>query len=235
MIEEIKQLTELEETFDNTIDFGSNKIIHFRKWKAKDRREFVKAIKVDNKDKISEIKKLVYKTIKENIHLSKEEFLYVLSELRRLSVGDELDITWTCTNCMKINTNVISISSMYKLLQQNLSTIGSDIKVHLQTPSNYELLKEAVSYAKLDEDVMFAEFLYHIKSIEYKGDTYTIFTFEELIRFIDSIPSNIYNELLIGWNLQRFMFTLTTPISCECGKTSNILVDDISGFVEDWL
>jgi len=92
-----EQETKISPTFFE-IDLG-HKIVKARKWKAKDRKNFKKAV----------VNELVLNCLEDqSIALSNEEIQYILIEIRKLSISDSIDFEYTCRNCEKDNIKEIA-------------------------------------------------------------------------------------------------------------------------------
>lgn len=233
MIEEIKPLIPLSDKFDIELDLGG-KIIHLKKWKVKDRRDFVKAIE-SGEDKQQAIKNLIYGSIKEEVYLSESELNYVLIQLKKLSIVDEIEVNYFC-DCGKLNKISTSLTQFEKIKKFNLTkSSNNDVQVVFNFPKDYNLVKEIINITKLEEDTLFAEMLLHIKSVYYEGEMYNNFTFEELFRFIESIPNDIYQSIIISWNTQKFMFNMGYENKCDCGIETTVVITDFISLLDEWI
>jgi hypothetical protein len=203
-----------------------NRTIHIRKWKGKDKKNFINSLKSENVDKLKLMNTLVYDCIEEDVILSNEEFKYVLTRIRAESLGEEFDIEFYCDGCGSLFTK--------KLLLKDIITYSFDelkeINVHGISIKLGPIKNKEVYLDLMDKDENY-DFLLRIES--FNGDD--SFTLKELEEKIDDLDLDVLTDIMEIYHKSRFTVKDVNTITCNCGKSHRYIFDEIPGFLpEDW-
>ena len=80
------------------LEIKLDKTYKIRKWKAKEKKEFLNIIKTENNlDRVQDV--LVYNCIDGDAAFNASEFKYVISKLRQYSLGNEIELEFYCDDC----------------------------------------------------------------------------------------------------------------------------------------
>jgi len=218
-----EQETKISPTFFE-IDLG-HKIVKARKWKAKDRKNFKKAVLATGDVDKSIVNELVLNCLEDqSIALSNEEIQYILIEIRKLSISDSIDFEYTCRNCEKDNKEKVLIDSINKKEFKPWSEVNGIEFGDIRNAKFYNENK--------DEDDDIKEIAFHIVSIN--GDISK--TFNEIIEYLDNMDINEFDEILNAFNEMKLTIDNTKEFICSCGHKQIFEFDEIPGFFPDsWL
>lgn len=205
-----------------------DKEIKFRKWKVKDKKNFLEALK--NSDEQG-IERIVFDCIEKPVPLTAEEFKYVMMNIRAESIPDNLNFTIECSNCGKdydYNTPVLEI------LTPNYKPFGliksGNVTLKMGEIPNKEYYEDAIRQCSSEEQKMFVDFLYHVK--ELNGSD--AFTFDELFEYINDLDILVGEEIFNQWEEMRFTFDDLKQIECpHCKNPDFIRFDELYGFFPD--
>lgn len=205
-----------------------NKTVTIRKWKGKDKKALINALKAnENKDQ-SVIKSLVYSCIEEDVALDVQELQYVLMHIRALSLGDTFNIDLHCDSCNTESKYTYKISDVirYSFIDKNILQSG-DVTIKLGKIRNKEFyLKKVV------EDSMY-DLLLRVES--FNGDE--SFTLDELIEKFDDLDVDVLDDIINQWETTRFKLDDINEVECpNCHNKELYKFDAIPNFFpESWL
>jgi len=206
-----------------------NKKIHFRKWKVKDKKEILK-----NKDNPEKLKTaLVYNCLKDkNIVLTKEEYKYLLLQIRFASLKENIVYNFECKNCKSEFEYIANIDEIAKpkFSKENLITVGEHT-FEMQRIQNREFYENSLlNVSEAEADLI--EFIFSIKS--YNSDD--VFGFEELNEIINDLDIDIFSEIFSEWNRIKFRIDNVHSVKCpKCSHKTEYEFDYLPGFFpESW-
>lgn len=210
----------------------NNKEITIRKWKGKDKRNFVKSIGETaddgNSTETSILNSLVYSCIEEDVILSPEEFKFVISRIRSISLGETINYEFRCEECNHVHSLECKITDIIKDIQGNkkdtISTEGVEIKLG-------EIRNKDFYNTKVLEDESY-DLILRIAEIN-GADTFTL---DEVIDFLDDLDLDVLEDVLEQYDEIRFRVDDTNEVSCpECKFTESYKFDEMPGFLpETW-
>jgi hypothetical protein len=234
-------LPNLSEDFSFTKrELPCGKKIGIKSWKVKEERELLFAIEGqrDTAEGRKEIVKMMRKCVDNTSlfdSLSSTNYVYLVTELRKLSKGTKIEYNYVCTNpkCklplsddvdLLKDIEIVKFSGGVKKINDNLTFCTKEVSF-----VDFEMLKE--TYEKVTE-YNYNYVLRSIDSFTFKGDTFTEFTEEELITAIDSMTSNDY-EILTDFVLNSISsITINRNLECKrCGKVMKIEFGDLYYFL----
>lgn len=183
--------------YDYTSVIG-DKEIKFKQWTAKEERNYLQLIEKED----SEINdKVVFDTLlapcieDKEIVLSASEQKKLLVDIRIESISDSIVDNHKCSNCgketdinVKINDCLTYKKSNYEEVQvKDLKFVFEEIKTNKE--------KEKLNLNDGVVNYIFTDFLLHIKGVEINGEMQETFSFRELSKFIDKLPTKIFDEV----------------------------------------
>jgi len=207
-----------------SINLG-HKTVMARKWKAKDRKNFKKSVKVSDDIDVSIINELVINCLENpNEALSNEELQYILIEIRKHSISDTIDFEYICSNCEKDNKEIVKIDDINKPKWENWGIVNG---IEFGNIANAKFYND-----NKDEEDDIKEIAFHTMSINGEIDK----TFDEVVEYFDDMDINEFDVILNEFNKMKFSIDNTKEFKCECGHTQIFEFDEIPGFFPDsWL
>lgn len=196
--------------------------ITFRKWKGKDKKNFMKEMSQPEPDEIKIMQALVYNCIEEkDIVLSTDEFKYVISMIRAASLGNEIDYNFFCTECENTVDRKYYITDIIKGKYGHGNTIQSKgVDITLGEIRNKEFYMK-----KIQEGSIF-DFLLRIKEINGNDS----FDLEFLMDFFDDLDLDVLDDVLQQYDDIRFKVDDVNDFVCDCGHTESYHFDELPEF-----
>lgn len=203
-----------------------NKEITIRKWKGKDKREFIKLMQEKTPNEVSIMNALVYDCIEEDVTLSPEEFKYVLSQIRAKSLGEEITYNFYCTECGETHERKYNISDIMRPVFEDVNFIShGGINITLGEIKNKEYYLN-----KIQEGNIY-DFLLRIEDIN--GND--AFDLDYLIDFFDDLDIDVLDEILKQYDKIKFKIDDVNTFECDCGFKEDYKFDEIPEFFpSDW-
>lgn len=218
---------EIEETDDPVFKYRikiRDKVIEFRKWKVKDRKNFSTA-----QGALEKRKALVYNCLKDpEIALDNEEYNFILEKIRAVSIKDEIGYNLQCSNCGKEFSLYVNINDVTDCAFSDYHPIEvEDIKIELQDVKNRDFYESAMKVVKDINEKYITDFALHIKSI---NDNNSL-SFQDVVNFILDLDIDIYEEIFKQWDLIRFKCVNLQSVVCpHCNKETIYNFNDFPGF-----
>ena len=103
-----------------------DKNLTIRKWKGKDKKNFIKALNKKNTNEAEVMEAIGYSCIEEDEVLSIDEFRYVLSRIRAISLGEEYDVDFYCKSCGEVFNKEFKLDETFKFTYKPLKEIKVD-------------------------------------------------------------------------------------------------------------
>jgi hypothetical protein len=206
-----------------------NKTIKFRKWKVKDKKNFIESIKNDNPEGISN---LIYDCIdKPDIALSQEELKYILLNIRAKSLGETLSFNVDCNQCEKEFAFDTNILNTMQPTSQKYKTIKADnLIIKIGEIPNKEYYDDALYQCSTEEQKYLIDFVYHIK--EYNGNNG--FTFDQVFDFVNNLDIDVGEEVFKQWDSMKFKLNEIITTTCpHCKHEQLVQLDELYGFFPD--
>lgn len=196
--------------------------ITFRKWKGKDKKNFMKEMSQPVPDEIKIMQALVYNCIEEkDIVLSTDEFKYVISMIRAASLGNEIDYNFFCTECENTVDRKYYITDIIKGKYGHGNTIqAKGVDITLGDIRNKEFYMK-----KIQEGSIF-DFLLRIKEINGNDS----FDLEFLMDFFDELDLDVLDDVLQQYDDIRFKVDDINDFVCDCGHIESYHFDELPEF-----
>ena len=214
-----------------TTSVGDKKIT-FRPWTTKEEKAYLKAIE-NEKTKITD--KLLFDILirpcleekDKDIVLSVSEQKLLLIEIRKVSISETFNDTIICEECKEKSEEVININDIHSYKKANYSTV--ELK-HQEDVFIFEFGEIKSNKDKerlvLDDGLIsyiFTDFLLHIKSIQVNGELSDKFSFKELEKFMDSLPTKIFDALFEKYQEMVDSLDLCYKFTCpSCNNSQKI-------------
>jgi len=198
-----------------------NKNINIRKWKGKDKKNFINALKNPDVQKSDIMNALVYDCIDENVILSDDEFRFVISRIRALSLGEEFTVEFYCEDCGNTFEQEFLLKDVIRYSYKKLDKIDiSGANIKFGEPKNLETY---INKVQQDSDY---DFLLRIEEINGNNT----FTLDELENIINDLDIDVLEEVMSIYDNAKFTVVDTHEVECACGKKQMYKFDDIPGF-----
>jgi hypothetical protein len=207
-----------------------NKNLTIRKWKGKDKKAFINALKKNDVQQNEIMDVLVYSCIEEDVVLSVDEFRYVLSRIRAYSLGEDISIDFLCSECGTLYTKIFKLKDIIRYTYNGLN----EIKVQGHVIELGEI-KNKDAYVELVLKDPLYDLLLRVESID--GDD--AFTLESLISTFDELDVDVLDEIIDIWESSKFKLDDLNIVTCsneQCGKETTYVFDELpSFFPESWI
>lgn len=212
----------------------NNKKIKFRPWTTRDEKKYL--IAIDGNDELSNedmFDILILPCIEDkNLSLTEDEKKMLMIEIRKKSLGDTFQLRFICQKCKKVNEMDVPFDSIVKFKEDEFST---------STYKNISLVFDYIKTNNLKDRMInesnkiektFIEFIIHIKEVEIDGKKETLFSFEELKEFIESLPSDYFDYFFKEFHKMKskleFIFE---PYCIMCNHKNNIELEQLPNFL----
>lgn len=198
--------------------------IEIRKWKVKDRITLKKSFTKDEELQTEKtLKILVWNCINGKIGLNKDELEYVFAQIRRYSIGDEIEFQYTCQNpdCNKLATQKMKISEIWKPKYKELRNFGDFELQEIQNPDYYNKKMQEYNYGSM------IDFALHIKT--YKGKQLSD---SEYLKIFENLDTDEMDEILDTWEAMTFHLDRYNSMICPyCGHENGFDFDEIPNLI----
>lgn len=208
------------------INLGSKKI-HIRKWKGRDKKAFLASLKAKEINESDVMDTLVYGCIREKVVLSTEEFKYVLSRIRAISLGEEIRIEFYCIECGEIHKETFQLNNIIRYTCGNLKEIKEkDVLIKLG-----EIRNKTIYIKKLGEDSLY-DLLLRVES--FNGDD--AFTLDSLMEKFDDLDIDVLASIIEQYENAKFKVQDTNTVICpKCKNETDYIFDELPKFFpESW-
>lgn len=203
-----------------------NKTVTIRKWKGKDRKQFVKLIR--DKDLINPefMNALVYDCLDENVTLNAEEFRYVLTRIRAFTLGENIKFKFSCDKCEETFEEERELKNVLRYNYKDIKEIKvKDVIIKIGEIKNREFYQKVIS--ENTDDVDFYDFLLRVESVN--GND--MFTFEQLVEFFDDLDVDVLEEIVSIWNDGKFEIDDINQVICpHCNHKMTYIFDELPEF-----
>lgn len=222
-----------EELFAKEVTIREGKVVHLRKWKAKDRNRF-KAVVEEKGDNLSAIdisRTLVFPCIQEkDILLTEEEIKFISSVIREISISPEFNYTYVCTDdtCNKTNKVTIQIKDVNKPVSSPWAEVDiNGGKITFGERVKPQFYYETLFKYKSEAERSTVDLAMHIVKVQDDDSM----SFKEIITFLEDLDTDIIDKIQEEYNKQKFTQDNITELTCEaCGKKQKFIFDEIDDF-----
>jgi len=203
-----------------------DKEITIRKWKGKDKKNFINSLKKSNIDQNEVMRSLVYSCIEEDVALSNDQFKYVLSRIRGISLGENIEIEFYCDKCGTVFKKTFELKDIIRFSYKELNEIKvNNVQIKLGDIKNKEFYLK-----KIQEDPNY-DFVLRIET--FNGDD--AFTLEDIEQKLDDLDIDVLTEIMKQYNEAKFKIDDVNTVTCKCGKAQAYQFDELPGFLpESW-
>jgi len=223
-----------EASYDCEAVIGDKKI-KFKQWTAKEERKYLMAME-NEKTEVTD--KLVFDLLilpcieDKNLVLSVSEQKFLLIEIRKISISESFSDSITCEDCgevKEVNIKIDDILSYEKAKYEKVPVDKFTFKLG-DIRTNKE--KDRLNLDKGVINYVFTDFLLHIHSIDIDGDLNDKFSFKELEKFMDSLPTKIFDEVFEKYQTLTDSLELKYEFRCDsCNATETKDYTNIPGFL----
>lgn len=208
-----------------------HKKVKVRKWKAKDRKNFKKAMLEITEDNVENIDKKIFDSLvipcieDKSVALSNIEKQYILTYIRKISLGNSFKFKYTCDKCNHENNIELKIDDVSKYNPSDLEIING---IEFSDIMNKKFYDE-----NSDETDEIKEMAFRIKSIN--SDTSK--GFNEVVEYLEDLEIVEFDELFDAFKKMFPDIDNFYTVICEkCSAEKKYEFDEIPGFIPDnWL
>lgn len=203
--------------------------ITYRKWKGKDKKNFVQLFddeELSLKKTLNTLVDQVIETSKPRV-FSQQEYRYLLSVIRSRTLGDEMEVQLDCSNCEKDFVHKYKISEVIQPVHSTLDEFeNEEIKIKFGPIRNKDAYFQAV------EENPEMDIFFRIQSVNDRLD----FTLEELIDIFDDLDLDTIDEIVKYYEDNKFRVNDLVRVKCShCEHEDEIEFDELPGFFpESW-
>jgi hypothetical protein len=218
----------------------SGKAIGARGWKVKDEKELLFALESEedaeaNKIKyiISFLKNCVDDTAKFNV-LSEQDIKKVCVEIRKLSKGETIEYNYKCPKCnMSLQDEVnLTDNLVVKKFDMSPVPVNNDLIITFGDLSYNKSMDLMKKYGSSDAKYTYYYIINSIVGITYKDTTYTSFTEDEVITFLDPLDPLDMEKIYKSFNSKISDVSLSRTIKCiKCKEDIKIDFGDLLSFL----
>lgn len=203
-----------------------DKNITIRKWKGRDKKNFLQHLRDDSHPR-ELLNSLVYDNIVPSVPLSPDEFKFVLSRIRAISLGEEFTAEFYCGECGEVFEQEFLLRDA---IRHTEPTPVRELRAGNTVIQLGEIRNKDFYIDRIQENADY-DFLLRIASINGNDG----FTLEELEALIDDLDIDVLTNILEQWEAARFTVDDVNDVQCECGETQTYQFDEIPGFLpESW-
>lgn len=198
-----------------------------RKWKGKDKRNFINALKKSDIHELDIMDSLVYSCIiEDDIVLSPDEFKHVLTQIRVFSLGDDVSYNFFCEACGETTEHEFKMTEILKPEFSNENIIQTEnFIIELGNIKNKKFYLD-----KIKEDDIY-DFLLRIKKVN-DNDTFDI---DYLMDIFDEMDVGELQDVMDKWEDIRFKVNDINKVTCGCGQVEEYSFDEIPEFFpKEW-
>jgi len=203
-----------------------NRTINFRKWKVKDKKKYLNALREDNLNDIQDA--LVYDCLEDkNIVLDADEYKYILTQIRIHTFGNDITVEMHCDSCNTDFNYDINLADSYRQSFNPIEEIKSKNYVFkIGNIKNKEEFNAKYADCLTIEQGIYTEFIYKIDSID--GENLSI---EEIEEIMDELDADEAEEIFSIFVKNKFKIDNTNDICCpNCSNVETYEFDDFPGF-----
>lgn len=203
-------------------------VVNARKWKAKDKIAFTDIMLYEeNKSELIDI--LVYDCLDEKVALSKDEYKFVLSQIRTQTLGNNIKLQFNCEECNNRFDYIVDLDKTIKPIYSNIKEIHTEhYDIKLDKIKNVDFYKKVIGQAPDELD-----FYMRIKSI---NDDEGL-SLEEIVDIFENMDISDFDEIFEQWEKIKFKIDDTVNIQCTHCKSEKVYqFDEVPGFFPiNWL
>lgn len=225
------------------VPLPSGKSIGVRGWKVKDEKELLFSLEtVSDSDNVEFDKiKGIVSFLKECVDdknkfdkLSENDIKRICIEIRKMSKGDEIEYGYECPHCKAKITDMVNLTKTLKVKSFDTTPFAVNDKLVL-TFKDLEWLKTQDLYTRFSDSATKFAFYFIINSIDsltYEGVTYTEFTEDEIVTFIDQLDPTDMDKLYKDFGNKGSSVSLDKQIKCtKCKEQIDVEFGDVLSFL----
>lgn len=217
-----------------------DKVFKYRSWKIKDKKRYLSyTAKIELVDSIEEKDKIV-KGIRQSIvidclegapPITPDEYQFLLIAIRNKSISHIIEMSLDCPKCETSFSFELDLNTAVKADCDDFSTIivengNGKLRFKMGRIKSQEVYDDYLSKSESEFEALFVDFVQHVQSINDK-----VYTSEEKFILFNSVDVNLFEEIIVQWEKQRFKLDNIIGVVCtSCGHVEDVVVDDIPSF-----
>ena len=182
-----------------------DKTIKFKPWNTKNEKDYLIAVESEPNITDAMLFDLLIRPCLEDdsIVLSNNEQKMLIIEIRKKSIGPSFPMRYSCTSCKQVNDLEVEFDDIVDFKPDTFGPVevqtDAGPMVFNFAPPRTEKLRNKLNEVKGGPDnkveYRFTEFIIHIQDITINGKIEDTFTYEELVEFVEELPSSIFDEV----------------------------------------
>lgn len=219
--------------YNNTAIIG-DKEFKFRPWTTKNEKDYL--IAVESEENITD--KILYDILirpcleDPDVNLTTNEQKMLIIEIRKKSLGSTFPMRYACTSCNQVNDIDVNFDSIVKFKPDDFYNVTIDGIIFEFGNILSENLKSKLDNVSSKVEYAFIEFLLHIHSITIAGVKEDTFTYDELKDYVESLPTQIFDEAFTEFNKMKSDLTFELNTFClACNAENEVDFGHIPNFL----
>lgn len=222
------------------VKLPSGKTIGVRGWRVKDEKELLFTLETEEnveENKMNHIVSFLRTCVDDKSKfdtLSENDIKKITIEVRKLSKGEEVSYNYQCPNCKIRLEDVLVLTSSQTIRETNLtpSKINETLIV---TFKDVSFNKFQDIFKRFNESYTKFSFYYvanSIESVTFNGTTYTEFTEEEMVDFLDQLNPIDMEKIYKEFSEKSSLMSINRHIKChKCGEEIDVEFGDTISFL----
>ena len=217
------------------IKVGS-RTLEIKAWKTKEEKAYLIYKEQAELDEHSVFDILLRPCIKDSdkYNFTSNEEIYIMTKIREISMGNDITLNFTCTECDKFQDREISLNDIVIYTPENYYNVKIDDYEFIFNKNDSPKFKERVLKAGSQVEQEFVALVMSITEIKIKKVVYDTFTFDELYEFINDLDTNTFDKLYAEYAKMVDSLTMNYKINCLfCDTVNENSLERIPGFLWD--
>ena len=222
-----------QKKYNHTAKVG-DKEYKFTPWTTLDEKNYLLAVESEETITDTLLFDLLIRPCLEDddVILSSDEQKMLMIEIRKKSLGTSFPMRYSCKKCKQVNDIDVEFDQIIKYSSPSYHDVEvQDMKFMFGEIAS-ENLKSRLDDQNTNVDYAFTEVLLHIQSIEINGNIEDTFTYDELVQFMEDIPSSIFDKVFEEFQSMKGSLDFELKTFCMvCNTENNVEFDHIPNFL----
>lgn len=219
--------------YNNIANIGG-KEYKFKPWTTKNEKDYLIAVESETDIDDKMLFDILIKPCLEDseVMLTTNEQKMLIIEIRKKSLGSTFPMRYACSKCSQVNDIDVNFDDIINYTKDEFKDIEKENMVFSFGNIVSENLKSRLEDTDNNIDYAFIEFLLHIHSITIDGEVEDTFTFDELLDFIENLPTNIFDDVYKEFQSMKSKLDFNLKSFCAvCNEENEIDIDHIPNFL----
>lgn len=218
------------------IPLPSGKKIGVTRWRVKEEKELLyategsKDINFINEEIVKMLSRCVDDTEK-FAKLSDTDVLFLATQLRKMSKGEEIEIVWNCSKCKAQNEGIVNLNTAVDV--RPFKAGPHEVGKYAFTFRELSQIDEAATSSKFEKnsEANFALLCSSIEAVTENETLFNHFSKKEMEDFLDSLPVNDLKLLWKKFTESRSYVAILQKMPCAaCKQEISVYVENLTDF-----